>query len=212
MTRLPAWSATLALLVLWPGAAVAQERLEVKAYGTVGVVSLDALETFEAIAESAAARVVGGGAQVSGFWRGAILEVSLTQSTINGERVFIDDEGEVNRLGLPLQVRLRPLDLLGGWRLDRGAYSWWAGGGVSRLGYDERSEDAVDGENVSTSAFGPLVGGGVDFRLSRRLFAGLEARYRHIGGILGEGGASAAFGETSAGGLVASVRVGVIVR
>jgi hypothetical protein len=54
---------------------------------------------------------------------------------------------------------------------------------------------------------GPLILAGSDLRVARWVHVGGEIRVRHIPGILGEGGVSAAFGERSAGGLTVALRL-----
>lgn len=78
----------------------------------------------------------------------------------------------------------------------------YLGGGVGIVLYEEKSDFAESGDNVSESSPSYHVLGGVDFALSRAFVLGVEGVYRWVPDALGEGGASEAFGETDLGGFV----------
>jgi len=192
-----------------PAPAFAQQSLGIRGYVLFGVAQLAAKDTFEALADTSQQPVFGGGIQVTHIWRGVFADVGSSQiQTIDGERVFVD-EGEVFELGIPLEVKMRPLDIAGGWRLEFGRVSPYVGAGVTFFRYEESSEDADVGENVEENKTGPLFLGGVDVAIVSWLHAGGEIRYRQVTGILGEGGVSAEFGEDNAGGLSAAVRISI---
>ena len=203
-----------ALLVLIAFAAIAPvpasaQSIGIRGYATFGVAQLAAQDTFEAVADTTQQPVYGGGVQVTNIWKGVFADVGVSQiQTVDGERVFVED-GEVFELGIPLEVKMRPVDIAAGWRLTFGRISPYVGAGVTFFKYEETSEGADADENVDESKNGPLFLGGVDVAIVSWLHAGGEIRYRQVKGILGEGGASAEFGEDDAGGLAAAIRISI---
>ena len=193
-------------LALTGSKAAAQGRVELSGYGVIGDVRLDAAQTFKAVSETSHGRVLGGGVQVTNLGKFLFVDVAVSNVTIDGQRVFID-VGIVRPLGIPLEVRMLYVDVAGGWRHVRGRLSSYLGGGFSRLRYRETSKSAQQGDAVADSGTGPLFLAGVDVALSRWVRVGGELRYRRIGGVLGSGGASATFGEDSAGGVSTAFRV-----
>jgi opacity protein-like surface antigen len=188
---------------------VLAQSIGIRGYATFGVAQLAATDTFEAVAETSQQPVFGGGVQVTNIWRGVFADLGVSQiQTIEGERVFVED-GEVFELNIPLEVKMRPLDIAAGWRFAFGRVSPYVGAGVTLFRYEETSEDSDPGEDVDESANGPLFLGGVDVAIVSWLHAGGEIRYRQVTGILGEGGVSAEFGEDNAGGLAAAVRISI---
>jgi hypothetical protein len=186
-----------------------QPRIALRGYITFGTSRLAANETFEAVAEPQVS-AIGGGVQVTNVWRNAFADVAGSQLSLDGERVFIDN-GRIFELGIPLEIAMRPFDIAGGWRLAlmRGRIFPYIGAGLTIVQYEETSEFAGSGEDVSESKAGPLVIGGVDVGVWRWISAGGEFRWRRVRGILGERGASAEFGEDDAGGFNAGVRISV---
>jgi len=190
-----------------PSEARAQSRVGLSGYGVIGDIRLDAAETFEAVSDTSHTRVMGAGIQVTNLWRFLFVDFAVSSMTIDGERVFIDEDRTVRPLGIPLEVSMRYVDVAAGWRSLHGRLSPYIGGGFSRLRYRETSELARPGENVAEGANGPLFLAGLDLTLYRWVRVGAELRYRRFGGVLGSGGASAKFGEDSAGGVSIAVRV-----
>jgi hypothetical protein len=196
-------------LVLSAASASAQSPVGVRGYFTYGAVIFSATETFDAVAGKHGAPSLGGGASVTGLWRGFFVDVALSQQSIEGERVFVDD-GEVFPLGIPLKVRFRPLDVAVGWRTTMRRYSPYAGVGLSRVSYQETSDFSLADDKVSAARNGAVAMGGVDVPLWRWLHVGGELRYRWVKGILGEGGVSDEFDEDRLGGISAAVRISVV--
>ena len=190
-------------------AAPAQPRIGFRGYITFGTARLAANDTFEAVAEPQSGAIFGG-VQVTNIWKNAFADVSASQLSLDGERVFVDNR-RVFELGIPLEVTMRPVDIAGGWRLAlmRGRIFPYLGAGLTYMQYEETSEFAGSGENVSESKTGPLVIGGVDVRVWRWVSAGGEFRWRRVRGILGESGVSSEFGEDDAGGFNAGVRLSI---
>jgi opacity protein-like surface antigen len=198
----------IVLAAMAPAPASAQS-IGLRGYVLFGVAQLAAKDTFEAVADTSQQPVFGGGVQVTNIWKGVFADVGVSQiRTIDGERVFVDD-GEVFELGIPLEVKMRPVDIAAGWRLAFGRISPYVGAGVTFFKYEETSEGADADENVDESRTGPLFLGGVDVAIVSWLHAGGEIRYRQVTGILGEGGVSAEFGEDNAGGLAAAIRISI---
>lgn len=208
MTRQRAVLTIIVLAAMAPRPAFAQS-IGLRGYATFGVAQLAAQDTFEAVADTTQQPVYGGGVQVTNIWKGVFADVGVSQiQTVDGERVFVED-GEVFELGIPLEVKMRPVDIAAGWRLTFGRISPYVGAGVTVFKYEETSEGADADENVDESRNGPLFLGGVDVAIVSWLHAGGEIRYRQVKGILGEGGASAEFGEDDAGGLAAAIRISI---
>lgn len=193
--------------LLAPSSAAAQ-RPEIFGSASIGVLRLDAARTFEAVTGSENGRVLGGGIRVAGVWRELFAELAVSQTSKSGERVSFDD-GQTLPLGIPLSVRLRHLDVAGGWRWTRGRLAPYVGAGMTRVSYEEKSDLADAGEHISAAATGPLLIAGIDVRLTRLLHVGGDVRFRRVLGILGEGGLSRELGERSAGGLATSLRVSI---
>jgi hypothetical protein len=185
------------------------QRIGIRGYVAFGTARLAANETFEAVAEPQGSAVFGG-VQVTNLWKGVFADVGASQLSLDGERVFVDN-GRVFELGIPLEVTMRPFDIAGGWRLAlmRGRVFPYVGAGLTYLHYEETSEFAGSGEDVSESKAGPLVIGGVDVRVWRWVSAGGEIRWRRVRGILGERGVSAEFNEDNAGGINVGLRISV---
>jgi opacity protein-like surface antigen len=195
--------------LLTPASASAQQSIGIRGYVMFGIAQFAATDTFEAVADLSQQPIFGGGVQVTNIWRGIFADLAVSQiQTIDGERVFVNG-GEVFELNIPLDVKMRPVDVAAGWRLTHGRFSPYVGAGVTYLTYEERSDFAESGDNVNESRSGPLVLGGVDVVLWNWLHAGGEFRYRQVKGILGEGGVSEEFGEDNAGGFTAAVRISI---
>jgi hypothetical protein len=184
-------------------------RIGIRGYVAFGTARLAANESFDAVAEPRSSAVFGG-VQVTNLWKGVFADLGFSRLSLDGERVFVDDR-RVFRLGIPLEVTMRPVDITGGWRLAlmRGRIAPYAGAGLTYLHYEETSAFAGSGEDVSESKAGPVVIGGVDVRVWRWILAGGELRWRRVRGILGERGVSAEFGENDAGGINVGVRISV---
>lgn len=183
-----------------------RSRVGGKLYGTFGSTAFAAHDTFEAVAGSATHTNFGIGMIATNLWRDLFVDVGWSQTKMDGQRVFVDD-GTVYKLGIPLDIIVRPLDTAAGWRLTFGRFSPYGGGGVTAMWYRETSAFAESQDNVRETKFGPLALGGVDVMIVRSVFVGAEVRYRAVKGILGHGGASQAFGEDQAGGFSAALRV-----
>jgi hypothetical protein len=97
-------------------------RLGIHGFATVGMDWMVANDTFDALGLDTRPVEVGGGVQVSGLWRDLFLQVNVSRWSSDGERAFVDDDGNVFPLGIPLDVRASYLDVTAGWKyISRGA-------------------------------------------------------------------------------------------
>jgi opacity protein-like surface antigen len=199
-------SIALTAIVAVPASA---QSLGIRGYAMFGIAQLAAKDSFEAVADAAQQPVFGGGVQVTNIWKGVFADLGVAQiQTVDGERVFIDD-GDVLEVNIPLEVKMRGVDIAAGWRLAFGRVSPYVGAGVTLFKYEETAEGNDPDENVDESKSGPLFLGGVDVAILSWLHAGGEIRYRQVTDILNLGGVSAEFGEDNAGGLAAAVRISI---
>jgi hypothetical protein len=173
-------------------------------------------ETFDVVFERSIQRFWGGGAQVA-FGNGLFVEATLSRFRQTGERAFLLD-GEVFRLGVPLTATVTPLEFAGGYRFrlgEAGKVRPYAAAGFGTYRYQEESEfadpdeEGSPGGNVDLRHSGFLMMGGVEYRAHPWVGLSVDAQYRRVPGILGEGGISKELGEDDLGGT--SVRFRVIV-
>jgi hypothetical protein len=201
------FASALAAGIAWHAPASAQD-VTPSVYVTYGSTQFAAADTLDAVTGSSGASGFGVGGSVQRLWRDLFVDVAFSQQKIDGERVFVH-EGETFRLGIPIEIRFRPLDVVGGWRFRAGRLSPYAGGGLTWMSYRERSAFAAAGDDVDEGKAGGVILGGVDVDVLRLLRVGGELRYRTVNGVLGRGGASDLFGEDDLGGVAFAVRVSV---
>jgi opacity protein-like surface antigen len=164
-----------------------------------------AAESFEAVFGRRAYPFWGGGADVA--FRSLFVEVSASRFTQTGERVFRHDD-EIFRLGIPLTVRLTPVEVLGGYRYRR----WrriipYVGAGFGTYRYEEESDFSEPGDNVDARENGFVVVGGAEIRAHRWVGIGVDVHYSRIGSVLGEGGVSRDIGDDDLGGVSARFKM-----
>jgi hypothetical protein len=182
-----------------------------RAYFLIDTNRMTARDTFDAVVGTSTFAARGGGGEALRLWRGLFARVAYSQIAEEGERVVIFEDEPV-RLGIPLEVRMSPLEIGGGWRADLGrarAIGVYGGGGLLRVRYRETSQFAGSGENVDETFNGHVVFGGVDVTLFRWIMLGAEAGYRFVPDAIGEGGVSAAFDEHDLGGATLRFVIGV---
>lgn len=191
--------------------------LRVAVFGSAGVFTATAKDTFEAILDTRSGSDFGVGAQVAwqaGTLRGLFVEFDASRFEETGERVFVH-EGEVFPLGIPLTVGLTPVEVSAGYRLNQvrrtrngvvaSPLAVFGGGGVGSVGYSETDDEGEIGDRFLAWH----VMGGVDVAVWKALQIGAEARYRWVPDGLGAGGVSDEFNETDLGGSTFRVRIGV---
>lgn len=208
MTSLRTRLAALLVMLALPALAEAQSRRGVRAYTTFGSTQLAASDSFEAVTGTSRSSGLGGGVTVTRLWRGLFADASFSQLDLDGDRVFVH-EGTVYRLGVPVEITLRPLDAAIGWRFARGRFSPYAGAGYSYMSYRETGAFAASGDDVTERASGPMVLAGADVAILKWLHIGGEVRYRAIKGVLGRDGVSQVFAEEQLGGFSTALRLSV---
>ena len=197
-----------AVVVVAGAVPAAAQQFSPRGYVTYGTTVFASTDTFEAIAGESSKTSVGVGGALNGIWRGLFVDVAFNQQELEGQRVFVD-EGTVFPLGIPVTIKMRPIDLAGGWRFRVGRLSPYAGAGVSFISYDESAEFANAGDDISDSKSGAMVLAGVDYAILRWLHAGGEFRFRSVKGVLGDGAVSELYGEDKLGGYAFALRVSV---
>lgn len=198
------------LLTMLAGAVpVSAQQLGIRGLFSIGAVRMDASDSFDAIFGTSTLTEIGGGVQVTNVWRGVFAEVTAGRSKDRGERAFVHN-GTVFPLGISLDATITPLDIVAGYRFNRGSRVIpYVGGGYTSVAYRETSPFAESGDDVDERYGGFVALGGVEVRTTSWLHVRGEARYRRVPDALGRGGVSAAFGEDSLGGLRFGVLVGI---
>lgn len=201
-----------------PRPAGAAPAVRLRLSGHLGYTSFTASDTFEAVLGESGGPVYGGGVGVL-LGRHLFVDVQVSRFAAEGERVFVTDDLEVFPLGIPTTVTTTPVDVSVGWRFAPGPARPglaprrqgfrpvpFVGGGVGLLRYEEKADFAESGDDVSDSFGSYHVLGGVELPFTGRLGASVDGLYRWVPDAIGEGGASAVFGDTDLGGLTIRVR------
>jgi len=178
-------------------------------FGAVGATWPAAKDSFEAVALTPTPIDFGGGGRVTGLWGGLFVQGSINHWRDTGERAFIDADGNVFHLGIPLHVNATFFDATLGIRVPlsraRNPYAVYVGGGAGAVRYQEDSPFAESGEDVKLTKLSYHGLAGLEIPVVQQLGAFVEARYRYTQDLLGAGGVSAVFGEDSFGGFNAAV-------
>ena len=198
----------VALLLASSSAVPAAAQSGLLVYGTYASTAFTAADSFKAVSGTARHPGFGGGIVENRVWRGLFVDVGMFQTTVKGERVFVDSE-TVYKLGIPLQVKVTPIDFVGGWRVTKDRLSTFFGAGVSTVSYKETGNFSEGDDNTSMRKVGPVALGGIDVAISKWVQVGGEIRYRAIKGVLGSGGVSEVYGEKELGGISAAVRMSI---
>ena len=186
-----------------------RQPIGVRAFGSLMIDKMAASESFNAIIGKDSIVSYGGGLQVTNLWRGLFVEGSYDWSSEDGERVFVLDD-EVFPLGIPLTLEMANIDIVGGWRQDVGyQLHAYGGAGATLLQYKETSDFANDAENIDERYTGFVVMGGIEAALTKWIHARGEVRYRKVSDVLGIGGVSEAFDESTLGGFGFGVKVAI---
>jgi len=165
-----------------------------------------AKQTFEAVFGDSLQQFWGGGVQVA-FRRGLYVEVAASRFEKTGQRAFVSN-GQAFPLGIPLTVRITPLEFSAGYRFRASPRIIpYLGAGVVRYAYRETSEFAEGGDDLDATHSGYLVLGGVEVRAHRWIGVSVDVQYTHVTGILGSAGISREFGEDDLGGTAVGVKV-----
>ncbi len=190
-------------------APVSAQSLSVRGVGSVGLEAMSASESFDAVAGTSSLGQFGGGVQAVNLWRSLFVEATVERSRVDGERVFVSD-GTVFPLGIPLEVTMTPVDIVAGWRFrGLGRVTPYGGGGFTSVTYREESPFGDDDGEESERGNGFVLLGGVEVPVWRWIHVRGELRFRNVSNVLGAGGVSAEFDETSIGGFTYGVKVAV---
>jgi opacity protein-like surface antigen len=210
---MPNWTNRLlgcALLVFTSAAGAAAQEVDIKGYGMIGAMNFSASESFDAVFGSSSGTIFGGGAEVGLPWGGLYVGFGASRFSKDGERVFVSGS-EVFPLGIPLTVKITPIEITGGWRFKNlgPRFVPYAGGGWSSFAYEETSEFANADENVDERFNGWHVLGGAEFKVTPWLGVGGEIVFSSIPDALGAGGVSEAFDESNLGGTSYRLKISV---
>ena len=178
--------------------------------GLAGFQSFTATDSFKAVLDTSSGPVFGGGAGLL-FGRSLFVDVMVTRFSADGTRVFVTDGGEIFDLGIDTRVTVTPIDVSVGWRFagtprlgptgrPRFRAVPFAGGGFGVQQYEETSEFAESGDDVSDTHGSYHVLGGVELPFTRHLGVTADVLYRWVPDAIGQAGVSAVYDETDLGG------------
>jgi hypothetical protein len=203
---------TLMLAFALPARAQNRRDVGVRGFGMFGNITFTAKESFEAVLDKSAGPIFGGGGQVLLPW-GMYVEAGAWRFAQSGERVFIGPGGEVFKLGIPVDIKVTPFELTGGFRFAQITRKRnvvpFVGIGYSRYRYEEISDFANPSENVNESFTGLHVTGGVEYLVKRWLAVGGEVSWSTVADAIGQSGVSEYFGEDNLGGTSFRLKVSV---
>lgn len=181
-------------------------------FGLFDYTTIASQKSFDAVFGEHTTTAPGVGVDAINLWKGLFVRAAGSQSTLSGERVVIFN-GEVFKLGIPLKAELTPLEFGGGWRFQSrnpaSRLAPYVGASAITLKYKETSSFADSGENADETYSGFGVFGGVDVRLLKQVFGGVEGQFRSISFTPAAGSAADNFKEKNLGGMVLRVRLGI---
>jgi opacity protein-like surface antigen len=189
--------------------------IQFRPFAVLTVERFTASTTFDATLDSAFQVLWGGGLQVA-TRKNWFVDVSVTRMSRNGQRAFVDGDGQQFRLAVPLHATLTPVEVGFGRRFTirhrparrrQMTVIPYVGAGVGVYRYTESSDFSVAGEDVDSTHVGYLVLGGAEFRVSKWVGIAADAQYTRVPGIFGKGGVSQQAGESDLGGIAGRVRV-----
>jgi opacity protein-like surface antigen len=180
----------------------------VRGFVDFGATTFTAKDSFEAVLGKPSGPIIGGGGEVR--LPGHVF-VSLRGSrfSADGERVFVSG-GQTFPLGIATTISVTPIELTGGYRFVRRGWAFvpYGGAGIGWHRYRETSEFADASENVSLTATGYHVMGGVDVPVRRWISGAFEVQWSRVPDAIGGDANSVAqaFGESDLGGITARVK------
>ena len=89
--------------------------LAIRGVVSFGLTSLASSQSFDAVAGTHSKATIGLGAEIQNIWKNVFAGVSYSPLSLSGERVFVDS-GTVYPLGIPVDISVNSLDIVGGWR------------------------------------------------------------------------------------------------
>lgn len=209
---------TAGLIISGPAVAAAQTsrpravKPSIGLFGLFDYSSIASPKSYDAVFGKHATAAPGAGVEAIDIWKHFFVRIAGSQASIDGERVVIFN-GDVFKLGIPLTVEMTPIEVGGGWRFPpknpAARFAPYMGISAVMLKYKETSSFADAGDNVDEVFTGAAFFGGVDVRVARQVFGGIEAQYRSINAKPGPDSAAASFNEKNLGGTTFRVRLGV---
>lgn len=162
--------------------------------------AMTAKKSFDAATGSSTLMGGGAGLEVQNIIGGLFVRGSISRLSKTGERVFVS-EGQVFRLGVPLDITMTPIEVGAGWRFSSaGGIVPYIGGAALFLKHREKTAGDEDGDSVNESYSGVALFGGIEVGLLKNVSTGAEVGWRKAT-VKQPGGALAAFGEKDLGGI-----------
>ena len=162
--------------------------------------AMTAKDSFDAVAGTSTLMGVGVGVEAQNVWRRLFLRGAISRFKKTGERVFVSD-GELFRLGIPLEITMTPIEVGAGWRFSPlSGIVPYVGAGALFHKHREESPGDGSGDGVNETFTGMTLFGGVEVPVWRFVSAGAEVGWRKAS-VGSPGGAMAAFGEKDLGGV-----------
>ena len=181
---------------------------QIRGFGDIGLVRFTASESFDAVVESPGGVIFGGGVEVD-LPGNAFVAFRASQFRKDGHRVFVFEDN-VFPLNTEATITVRPIELSVGYRFDnaRSPLVPYVGGGIGWHRYQETSDAATGGEDVSEMFTGYQVMGGVMYRLGRLFGVAGEGSWSSVPNALGDdpNSVAAALDESDLGGFTARVK------
>ena len=168
----------------------------------LGGFSFTASESFDAILGSSTGQIYGGGVHIDPHMGGLYFDAGAWRFHGTGERVFVFD-GEVFPLGIPVDVKVTPIEVSAGWRFRVRRLPNlipYAAGGITSVRYREESDFATDLENDDKTFNGAHAIGGVEYKVTRWFGVAGEFTWTTVPDAIGKDGVSKIFGDTDLGG------------
>jgi hypothetical protein len=188
-----------------------REPIGVRAYAFSDATTMRATKTFDATVGTTTMTGLGAGVEVLRLWHKVFARAAFSTSSAVGERVIVF-EGKPIPLGIPMHVRLSPIELGGGWREDLGrrrTVGVYAGASIIRMRFEQTSDFAQADDDVDETSGGFAAFGGVDYTIAKWLVVGAEGQFRTVPNALGQDGVSKALGEKELGGMTFRVMFGI---
>lgn len=179
-------------------------RFGVRGYAEGAYQWFSASDSFRAILDTGGGFFYGGGAQA--HVGPVYVDVGISNFEKTGQRAFVF-EGDVFPLGVRNLVMMTPLVVTAGYRFpEQHRMVPYVGGGIGSLKFEEVSDFAEPGEDVSERFTSYHAVGGVEYAATRRLFVAGEVRYASVPDAIGAPGIAADFGESNLGGISIAVK------
>jgi hypothetical protein len=179
--------------------------------------SMTAKDSFDAVLGKPYLTGFGGGVEVLRLGGDLFVRGAMTISRATGNRVVVVDD-EVIEFDPPIPVTITALqtELGAGWRFTPrprpgrppSRVVSYVGGGLLFTRYREATDFDEPDEGQFESFNGYMLFGGVEFPLGGSIVGAGEVQYRTVPNALGDGGVSAAFGDTDLGGIAVRFLVG----